>query len=455
MLIVSRAFMDVRALVFSMQGVHVWGMTVPRFLRWARNCILLGALLWNQSAIIRAGALRAGFARIDITPTQPVMLAGYESRKELSKGIHDPLSARAAALECDGEKLVLISIDNLGFYNDTAEPLRQSILDDCGLQPSQLMLCAIHTHSAPALGLSPERSHTNNIEYTKQLRTKLVEVTQFALRKLEPVQFAWASGASPVGVNRREVSTGKDGKPRIVLGRNAGLQTDREVQVLKAVRPDGGLAGVVFGYSTHSTSLGPGNYLVSGDIHGLAEQSLERYFGADVVTCGFAGASGNIDPWVRVLPDFRTNNGWIPEPVLMGAMLGQEVARVTDGTQCTIASGVIRSALRTIQLPGKKKTDDAEPVTAPIQVTVGCVGDIAFVGWGGEVFNEIGKEVKSGSPFRYTFVFTHCNGAAGYLPIQTAYDEGGYEVQSSRFGPGAAEQLAKETLTLLRELHSH
>lgn len=430
-------------------------MTVPRFLSWAWKSILLAALLWNQCWALRAEPLRAGFARIDITPTQPVMLAGYESRKELSKGVHDPLSARAAAFESDGEKLVLISLDNLGFYNDTAEPLRQSILDECGLKPSQLMLCAIHTHSAPALGLTSERSHTNNIEYTKQLRTKLAEVTQFALKKLEPVQFACASGASPVGVNRREVSTDQDGKPRIVLGRNAALQTDREDQVLKLMHPGGELAGVVFGYSTHSTSLGPGNYLVSGDIHGLAEQTLERYFGAGVVTPGFAGASGNIDPWVRVLPDFRTNNGWMPEPVLMGTMLGEEVARVTDATKCTLDSAAIRSALRTIQLPGKRKTEGSEPVTAPIQVTVACIGDVAFVGWGGEVFNEIGKEVKSGSPFRYTFVFTHCNGAAGYLPIQTAYDEGGYEVQSSPFGPGAAEQLAKETLTLLRELQAH
>src|SRR5437588_7540581 len=51
-----------------------------------------------------AGSLRAGAARIDITPSQPVTLAGYESRKELSRGVHDPLSARALALEQEGQK---------------------------------------------------------------------------------------------------------------------------------------------------------------------------------------------------------------------------------------------------------------------------------------------------------------------------------------------------------------
>ena len=80
------------------------------------------------------------------------------------------------------------------------------------------------------------------------------------------------------------------------------------------------------------------------------------------------------------------------------------------------------------------------------------VGDIAFVGWGGEVFNELGRTVKSGSPFAHTFILTHCNGAAGYVPTQPSYPEGGYEVLSSPFAPGAGEILAQETLRLLREL---
>jgi len=39
------------------------------------------------------------------------------------------------------------------------------------------------------------------------------------------------------------------------------------------------------------------------------------------------------------------------------------------------------------------------------------------------------------------------------VPIRASYAEGGYEVQSSPFGPGAAELLAKETLRLLKDLY--
>jgi hypothetical protein len=247
----------------------------------------------------------------------------------------------------------------------------------------------------------------------------------------------------------------RDGKDKIILGRNPSLLTDREVQVLKLARGDSGeLMGALFAYSTHSTSLGPRNYVVSGDVHGMAEQFLEKYLGSAIVAPGFAGASGNVDPWVRVLPEFRSTNGWVPEPVLMGTMLGEEVARVLEGMTNFPATGPVASAFKTLELPGKGGGDDqvVTNAVAKMNVSVGRVGDIAFVGLGGEVFNEIGKAIKTASPFRMTFVFTHCNGAAGYLPIQSAYAEGGYEVQSSSFGPEAAEKVIAEVGRLLRGL---
>jgi hypothetical protein len=232
--------------------------------------------------------------------------------------------------------------------------------------------------------------------------------------------------------------------------------TDREVQVLKVARVDSGeTVAVLFAYATHSTSLGPRNYLVSGDIHGLAAQFLEKYLGTDVVTPEFAGASGNIDPWVRVLPEFRTSNGWVPEPVLMGTMLGEEVGRVLEGIKDSATNGSIGTILKTVELPGKPRgASQAEDTSAPAKfnVTIGRIGETAFVGLGGEVFNELGKAIKSASPFRTTFVMTHCNGAAGYVPARASYEEGGYEVQSSPFAPGAGEQLVEEVTRLLREL---
>lgn len=63
-----------------------------------------------------------------------------------------------------------------------------------------------------------------------------------------------------------------------------------------------------------------------------------------------------------------------------------------------------------------------------------------------------GKAIKEASPFPTTIVITHCNGTAGYLPTKASYTEGGFEVQTSQFGPDAAEQVIKETVQMLKQL---
>jgi neutral ceramidase len=305
-------------------------------MRRIRSFLLRLALLFGLSLSLPAAwaeGLRAGAARIDVTPTQPVALAGYASRTNLSQGIHDPLSARALAFEQDGARLVLVSLESLGFYNQTAQPLREAILGACGLKPSELFLCAIHTHSAPTLTLDPDHGPAPNVEYTRNLSDKLVAVVRTALERLTPVQIGFGAGSSPVGVSRREVVQDSAGRTKTVLGRNPSILTDREVQVLKVVRAQGGdVTAALYAYNVHSTSLGPRNYLVSGDIHGLSAQFVEQYLGEGAVAPEFAGASGDIDPWVRVLPGFKTDKGWVPEQVLMATLLGEEVARVFGGS---------------------------------------------------------------------------------------------------------------------------
>ena len=392
----------------------------------------------------------------DITPGKPVTLAGYGSRKDLSQGVHDPLSARVVVFEHAGKRLVLLSTDLIGFYKGTAASVRKAVLAECRLQPSELFLCGIHTHSAPTLALAGSDAHANNIEYTEWLTRRLVAVVREALGRATPARIGFGSGASPVGINRRQTVTGKDGKPQIRLGRNPNVLTDREVQVLKIARADKGEpTAILFAYATHSTSLGAKNYIISGDVHGLAEQFVEKHLGGGVMAPAFAGASGDVDPWCRVLPEFKTANGWIPEPVLLGTLLGQEVVDVASGIQKLDADGPIQTAMKTVDLP-RKPLDEAQKKAASIlsefNLTVARVGNMAFVGLGGEVFNEIGKAIKTASPFPHTIVVTHCNGAGGYVPTKQSYPDGGYEVTTSPFLPEAAEMLTQEAVRLLETL---
>jgi hypothetical protein len=68
----------------------------------------------------------------------------------------------------------------------------------------------------------------------------------------------------------------------------------------------------------------------------------------------------------------------------------------------------------------------------------------------GEIFVELGLEIKKQSPFRHTLIAELANGAIGYIPNEKAYDEGNYEPLSARCAKGSGEALVKSALKLLR-----
>jgi len=476
-------------------------------------CLFLTALAAGRRASVVqskecAGILRTGTAKIDITPEKSVKMAGYSGRKGLSTGVNDPLSARIVAFERapipafagtslplrkqgqkDGEmgtqsnvkRLVLVSTDLIGFYNGTAEHLRKVILNEFELEPSELFLSAIHTHAGPSLTIDKKEGHPHNLEYTESLKGKLIEAIRKALNNMSTVHIGAGIGYSPVGSNRRELRFDSAGNSSIRLGHNPYGPTDKEVLVMKLTKlrrtPDGAdgvVVAALFDYAIHATCLTGKNYIISGDVLGHAEQFVEKILGEDVIAPGFAGASGNINPWLRVLPEFNAEPGWIPEPVLLGTMLGEEVVRVFrdivipvpafagkhgdgggEGSQPRKMAAVvpeIKTAFVTLELPGKPRNELAIEKDCPptlLNITAARVGDIAFVGIGCEVLTEIGMSIKAASPYKHTFVITHCNGAAGYLPPEHLYIEGGYEIKRSPFAPQAADIVVKQATAML------
>lgn len=426
------------------------------------NRLIINALLplmslgvTGQESKSRESALLAGFAKVDITPSLPVKLYGYAARKTYSEGIHDSLSARVAVFESNGKKIVLVSSD-IGSYSSEVFPVfRKNIADKFGLKESELFLSTIHSHSSPILSLDPATGDPNNIEYTKVLEKKLMDLIGEAVKNKKPVLTGAGTGSSPVGSNRREMKP--DGS--ITLGRNPYGITDKEVLVMKVADSGGNTLGALYDYATHSTSLGAKNMLISGDVLGLSAQFTEKILGKGVVTPVFAGASGNIDPWYRVLPEFNNEPGWIPEPILLGTLLGEEVIHVFRSINDLSPGGEISTGFATLECPRKKAegsagtADTTQPETIPVNITVARIGEnVAFVGFNVEMLTEIGMKIKAGSPFRYTFVITHCNGSSGYLAPPELYKEGGYEISTTRFEIGSSDLVIHKTLRMLYDL---
>lgn len=417
------------------------------------TCCTLNGQVSKSSA--GSGTLKAGIARIDVTPDIPVMLYGYASRKTPSEGIHDHLFARAVVFENDGRRIVLISTD-IGSFTDTlCSVIKKGIMDKYNFRDNEIFLAAIHSHSSPIASLDINKANANNVQYTRSLQQKLTTLAGEAIRNIKPANTGAGVGYSPVGSNRREMAANGS----IVLGRNPYGPTDKEVLVYKITDQQGKPFGAVFDYATHATSLGFDNYLISGDVLGISEQFVEQILGKDVVSQVFAGASGNIDPWYRILPTFRTDNGWIPEPVLLGTLLGEEVVHVFQDIKDMQTNTDISSSIETIQCPRKKldEKDDELPAldqqkTVPVTITAAHVGDVAFIGFSVEMLTEIGMAIKAGSPFKHTFIITHCNGSSGYLPVSELYKEGGYEINSTHFAIGSDKIVIKKALRMLYDL---
>ncbi|MEX2261471.1 MAG: neutral/alkaline non-lysosomal ceramidase N-terminal domain-containing protein [Bryobacteraceae bacterium] len=92
---------------------------------------------------------------------------------------------------------------------------------------------------------------------------------------------------------------------------------------------------------------------------------------------------------------------------------------------------------------------------APVKVRVQMlrIGELAMVAIPGEPFAEIGVAIKKASPFAVTMFCGYSSGEGGdYMPIESEYGRGGYEVQRTPYGRGAAEKLIRETIPLFKEL---
>jgi neutral ceramidase len=89
-----------------------------------------------------------------------------------------------------------------------------------------------------------------------------------------------------------------------------------------------------------------------------------------------------------------------------------------------------------------------------VDVQVFALGrDIAWVALPGEVFVELGLNIKAASPFHQTNIVELANGRSQYVPHRSAFSEGQYEVVSSRYAQGAGELLTTTAIRLLGELH--
>ncbi len=432
------------------------------------------------------GQLMVGAVRRNITPPIGAWMAGYAGRDHGAEGVHDELFVRALFLG-DGETCTaLLTRDLCDTENHEFDLLATMFEDRMDLARDRLFVANTHTHSGPTTNYEDD---SRNRDYVENLAAVCVGAVEEARSLARPATVAWARRPVQCGVNRRERR--EDGI--IVLGVNPDGPVDRAADVLAFHDAQSGEPlATVFRHGVHGVVMGPDNYHLSGDAPGAAEAFVEANLPG---VAGFlAGCSGNINAHPRL--SFH-------HVAMLGRRLGGAVVQGSTETDEPRADVTLVSLRHEFGLPveplppadeAKAALEDAEAKLAafeagepveglnewharralrhaqarmdaiesgedvsarPTFVQVLALGDIALFGWPGEVFYEIGQQVIERSPFAVTLDVTHVNGSIGYVPVASAYAEGGYEIsarvhhQGLGIVPEAEKVIVAETLRAL------
>jgi hypothetical protein len=428
-------------------------MQIPRALHWC----CLAALSCVISAPAEKGRLRAGAARVEITPPEDAALpmSGYAGRTDGYAGVHDPLYFRAIVVD-DGERqAALVAGDTIAIPHAVWEALAPRISKETGIARDYILISGTHTHGAP----SPTPTDGKNPKldaYLAGVHDKIVGVVKQAQSKLQPARIGAGAGEARVNMNRR-ARTAEGGW---WLGYNPDGPSDKTVHVVKFETLDGKALALYVNYSVHGTVMGPRNMLVTADLPGATSRFVESELGGDVVVPWTSGAAGDQNPIYRTEEAF---GGRIGSVDILGRILGEEVIRVAK-TITTSERTRISALQREMTCPGKKADPvqtyrgpgphsflDADPVM--IRLSGVRIGDAFFGGVSGEVMTKIDQRLKAASPLKHTLMVTHTNGSSGYFADDAAYGQVSYEIVTTRAKRGCAEAaIADGLLGILDEL---
>ena len=419
--------------------------------------LLHGAFAQNASAF----PLKAGAAKVDVTPSESELPKNYE-------GILDHIYARAIVVDNGAGKAALLTLDAGGMPEALWQKVSARAEAELGIPAKQLLMTATHSHS---IALPP----------ADVLAEKVFQSLKLAAQKLQPARIAYGTGVSYLNVNRNII----DPKTRRWWeGPNYDGPSDKTVAVVKFETLSGDPIAVYYNYAMHAVTVGQLDR-VSGDAPGAASRYIESTFDDKIVAVWSSGAAGDQNPVyfnqtyelrdIRI-KDYATRgidisnamppggqglNKQDPQVIKlmnqqkqmilsMGQFLGEEVMHVMREMERPMTTARIFGGQKTISCPGRQRTDtgragypgtykDADPVD--IRLSLVMIGDVAFGGVNGEVFNLIAQRLKRESRYARTMLVTLTNGMArsGYIPNDAAFGYNTFEVVSSRLKPGCAE----------------
>lgn len=445
--------------------------------------------------------LRAGFAKVVITPPVGTPMEGYSARQGVSQGVHDDLFARALVIDDGATRAAIVGCDVLGVDRRLVAAARAKAADAGAVPADHIMIGATHTHAGPA-GLRFDVDEAL-CEMTARLVAGAVVA---AARELRPaVLKAGRSTLDTVSQNRRHPDW--------------PIETRLDVLVFDSPDPvREPPVAVVVNYACHATVLYHTNLLLSGDYAGYAARTVERLTGAPAVYLN--GACGNINPvWMeqtfeeaervgvivgaeagRVAQELRPlGRGQVAWNIRWDELTSKPVTRgrLVEDPRIRVASTQVELPVRAFLDPDEydrrladlnarlaalpadavaerhevlqhitryrterqvaargRRTGAGPHIVRPEIQAVGLARDTAIVGLPGEFFVETADAIRHDVGIPNLLVSCYTNHYVGYICPREVFDQGGYESGVTLFGPDAEPLVRKTARALVKEVTS-
>jgi len=434
---------------------------------------------------------KVGMAKVNITPPVGLPLSGYEDRKRPSQGVHDELHAKALVLDDGKRRTALIVSDLLYLDRDFTESVRRLIKESTGIGRGNIMVTVTHTHAGPVgcclnfMYKLEDENLVNSIEGMKDfvedlrgvLERKIAGCVYAAAQNMVDARIGVGKGSvSSIGANRRD--------PKGPMDSNVG--------VLRVEDLNGDVKAVLYNFTCHPTVLGAENLLFTADYPGFASNVIEKTK-KGAIALFTNGALGNISTrFTRRKQTFR-------EAERLGNILGAEVLKVLEQIETTDRVN-IRVLSKDLKLPFRKlpSTEDAErqvkeaerkleslkkqgashgeirmaktalegaqmtlrfvkegilkgkEVASEVQVL--AVNDTILVGVPGELFVEVGLEIKKRSGLEHVYIVGCANDNVGYILNAKAYEEALYETGATPLSPVAGQMIMDTALETIKKI---
>lgn len=442
----------------------------PSFTRNMIKCLflalltLVGSEVLAQNLPMPKGAMEVGIARIDITPEQPIRLAGYGARpKSETVEIVHRLEAKALAFGSDDQSpSILITVDLVGIPKHITKRLAEQLSRKTGLDSAQLVICASHTHGGPEVGnllnILQYRGETFSdsllaldhlvhiSQYTEQLSQKLEEVALAALKNRRPSMAAWGQGEVGFAKNRR----------------TPGGPVDTSFPLMRITDTEGNLKAVLVNYACHGTTLEGDVNKIHGDWMAETQLLIEsNHPGAVAMVSIGCGADAN--PYPRgqmkhmkaqaeeistevdrllasaLQPLTHPPVGqmkWVKLPFAQVPTIPELIAQTQDKT---VKGYYARLALDRI---ARGQTIPAE-LSYPVQTWI-FGEELAMINLAGEVVVDYSLRLKKELGAERLWINAYANDVPCYIASRRVIQEGGYEAESSMYYYDKPSPLSEE-----------